>query len=107
MTVPRTKGTSTKVTEDEYAMIERVAAGETLSEVTRAVLLRAVTTPPAEPAVAEILALRTIALNLLFKIANGHPVTADDMRRLIDRADSDKVRWAHERLAPATGAGDE
>ena len=41
MTVPRTKGISTKVTQDEYATLERVADGETLSEWTRAVLLKA------------------------------------------------------------------
>jgi hypothetical protein len=107
MTVPRTKGISTKVTQDEYATLERVAAGETLSEWTRAVLLKAATTPPPDPAVAEILALRTIVLNLLFKIANGQSVTAEHMRRLIDRADGDKLRRAHERLAPVTGARDE
>jgi hypothetical protein len=107
MTVPRTKGISTKVTQAEYATLERVAAGETLSEWTRGVLLKAATTPPPDPAVAEILALRTIVLNLLFKIANGQPVTAEDMRRLIDRADGDKLRRAHERLAPVTGARDE
>jgi hypothetical protein len=104
MPVPRTKGISTKVTEDEYATFERLAAGETLSEWTRGVLLRAATPAPPEPAVAEILALRTIVLNLLFKIANGQSVTADDMQRLIDRADGDKVRRAQERLAPAAGA---
>jgi hypothetical protein len=107
MTAPRTKGISTKVTEEEYAMFERLAGNETLSEWTRGVLLRAATTPSAEPAVVEILALRTIVLNLLFKIANGQPITADDMKRLIDRADGDKVRRAQERLAPATGAHDE
>ena len=32
MTVPRTKGLCTKVTEDEYARFERLAGGETLSD---------------------------------------------------------------------------
>lgn len=108
MTVLRTKGLSTKVTEDEYAMFERLADGETLSEWTRDVLLKATTTQPAESVVlAEILALRTILLNLLFKISSGQPVTVEDMQRLIDRADGDKVRRARERLAPATGGRDE
>src|SRR5436309_14788693 len=108
MTVLRTKGLSTKVTEEEYARFERLANGETLSEWTRDMLLKATATRPADPVVvAELLAFRTIVLKLLFKIANGQPVTAEDMQRLIERADGDKVRRAHERLAPATGARDE
>jgi hypothetical protein len=71
-------------------------------------LLKVTTTPPADPVIlAELLAFRTIVLNLLFKISNGQPVTADDMQRLIDRADGDKVRRAHERLAAAAGGRDE
>ena len=109
MAVLRTKGLSTKVTEDEYAMFERLADGQTLSEWIRDVLLKAAATQRAEAVVlAEVLALRTIVLNLLFKISNGQPITAEDMQRLINRADGDKVQRAHERLTPAaTGARDE
>jgi hypothetical protein len=107
MTIPRTKGLCTKVTEEEYARFERLADGETLSEWTRDMLLKATATPSDPVVVAELLAFRTIALNLLYKIANGQPVSAEDMQRLIDRADGDRVRRAHERLAPATGAHDE
>jgi hypothetical protein len=105
MTILRTKSLCTKLTEEEYTRFERLADGETLSEWTRDMLLRATTTPPVDPRVlAELLAFRTIALNLLFKIANGQPVSAEDMQRLIDRADSDRVRRALERLAQPTGA---
>ena len=107
MTVLRTKGLCTKVTEEEYATFERLADGETLSEWTRDMLLKAVATPPADPVVvAELLAFRSIVLTLLFKIANGHPVTADVMKGVIDQADGERVRRVHERLAP-TGARDE
>jgi hypothetical protein len=50
---------------------------------------------------AELVALRTILLNVLFKLANGEKPTAEEMQRLIDRADSDKLRKARERLAQA------
>ena len=41
---------------------------------------------------AELVALRAILLNVMFKLANGQPLTAEEMQRLIDRADSDKPR---------------
>jgi hypothetical protein len=108
MTVLRTKSLCTKVTEEEYARFERLAHGETLSEWTRTMLLKATATPPADQVIlAELLAYRSIVLTLLFKIANRQPVTAEDMQRLIERADGDRVRRAHERLAPITGAPDE
>jgi hypothetical protein len=108
MTVLRTKGVTTKVTEDEYAMFERKANGESLSEWARDVLVKDVTTPPAEATIlAELLAFRAVALNLLFKISQDQPVTVEDMQRLIDRADSDKIRRAEERLAPRAGGRDE
>jgi hypothetical protein len=93
------------VTEEEYATFEQLADGETLSEWVRDTLLEAIATPPADPVVlAELLAFRSIALNLLFKIPNREPVTADVMQGVIDQADSERVRRLHERLAPPTGA---
>jgi hypothetical protein len=47
---------------------------------------------------AEVVALRAILLNVLFKQAKGEPLTAEEMQRLIDRADSDKLKKARERL---------
>ena len=107
MTVLRTKGLCTKVTDEEYATFERLADGETLSEWVRDTLLKAISTPPADPVVAELLAFRSIVLNLLFKIANREPVTADVMKGVIDQADGERVRRVHERLAPPAGARDE
>ena len=96
------------MTEEEYATFERLADGETLSEWVREMLLKAIATPPVDPVViAELLAFRSIVLNLLFKIANREPVTADVMKGIIDQADGERVRRVHERLAPATGARDE
>jgi hypothetical protein len=38
---------------------------------------------------------------LLFQLANGQMLTGEEMQRLIDRADSDKLKTAQDRLARA------
>ena len=45
-----------------------------------------------------------ILLNVLFKQANGQRVTPEEMQGLIDRADSDKLRKARERLEQKSGS---
>ena len=50
---------------------------------------------------AELVALRAILLNVLFRQANGKTLTAQEMQGLIDRADSDKLKKARDRLAQA------
>jgi hypothetical protein len=98
----RRRSISTKVTDDEYLTLERLATGQTLSEWVRDVLLSTATPrPPDQVLLAEILALRTIVLNLHFALAAGETATADAMRRLIERADEDKNRKARERLVAA------
>ncbi len=54
---------------------------------------------------AELLALRTILLNLHFHLCSGTPVTADTMQRLIERADQDKRQQAEARLTAARSEG--
>ncbi len=99
MASQRTKSIGTKVTDEEYARLEVLAGEQTISEWVRAVLLKAAA-PSAEPILlAELLALRTILLNLHFAVCSGEPVAAETMRRLIDCADHDKIQHAHERLA--------
>lgn len=99
----RTKSVTTKVTEAEYARLEERAAlaGLNLSEWIRRRLLG-----DEEPGggagsvvLAELLALRTILMNLLFSISRGEVVTPEQMQALIERADKDKVRRALEKLA--------
>lgn len=53
---------------------------------------------------AELAALRAILLNVLFKQSNGERITPEEMQRLIDRVDSEKVRKARERLEQALGS---
>jgi hypothetical protein len=110
----RTQSAGAKVTEKEYAEIEKLAEsrGLKVGEWSRETLLARVNGQETRAAtdcvstgqvalMAELSALRAILLNALFKLANGKSLTADEMQRLIDRADSDKLRKARERLLPA------
>ena len=103
----RTKSISTKVTDEEYAQMEALAGGQTISEWARDVLLK-----PAKPNVgehtilAEVLALRTILLNALYRLSQGETLSGEEMQRLIERADQDKLRKAQERLAEVATGGE-
>jgi hypothetical protein len=94
----------TKVSEGEFAALETRAraSGLTLSEWVRDVLLASSPEAGAEAAnqvfLGELLALRTILINLLFSIGKGEPTTPEQMQALIERADKDKMRRALERL---------
>ena len=102
----RTKSISTKVTDEEYAQLEVLAGEQTISEWARDVLLKATKPNAAEQSVlAEVLALRTILLNLHFAVSQGQTLTAEEMRQLIERADQNKLSKARERLAEAATGG--
>jgi predicted RNA-binding Zn ribbon-like protein len=102
MAIPRSKCLSTKVTPDDYALFEALAAPHSVSAWARDALLHVARRPAAEQILLEeILALRTILLNLQFAVAAGTPPTAEDMHRLIHRADADKAQKALERLPAA------
>ena len=96
----RTKSIGTKVTPEEYARIQTLAGEQPVSEWVRGALLKAADPPAAVATVlAEVLALRTILLNLHFHLCSGTTVTAETMQRLIERADQDKQQQAEARLA--------
>jgi hypothetical protein len=98
----RTKSIGTKVTPDEYARIQALAGEQPVSEWVRAALLKATDASPADSIVlAELLALRTILLNLHFHLGSGTPVAAETMQRLIERADQGKYQQAEARLTAA------
>jgi len=98
----RTKSIGTKVTAEEYARIQTLAGDQPVSEWVRAALLRAAEAQVTDSVVlAELLALRTILLNLHFTVCRGAPMTTDTMRDLIERADQEKLQQAHARLAAA------
>jgi hypothetical protein len=99
MATRRTKSISTKVTDAEYELVARLAAPLTISEWARAVLLKtSQPDPTALVVVAEMLAVRTILLNLHAAAVSGETPTAETVQRLIDRADRDKWSKAHARL---------
>jgi RHS repeat-associated protein len=103
----RTKSVGTKVSEAEFALLEERAraAGMRLAEWVREVLLgtgrpsgvgseapdTASSALAGEVALAEVLALRSLFLNLQFRAARGEagqsPLTEEEMRGLIERAD--------------------
>ncbi len=74
----------------------------------REVLLERVTkqagTVAEQTLLAEVVGLRTILLNLFFKLANGEPITVEDMHRLIERADGGKLAKAQARIEEAEKA---
>ena len=109
----RTKSIGTKVTEEEFVRLEQAAqkASKTLGEWCREVMLGSANGQPAngagwnagaEALMAEVVALRAILLNVLFKQANGERLTSEEMQKLINRADSDKFKKARERLEQTT-----
>lgn len=48
--------------------------------------------------VSEILALRTILLNVLFSLAKGKVISEGEMTELIERADAEKLKRALQSL---------
>ena len=102
----RTKSISTKVTDEEYAQFEALAGEQTISEWAREVLLKA-TKPNAgeQTMLAEVLALRTILLNVHFAVSQGQTLTTEEMQQLIERADQNKLSKARQRLAEAATGG--
>jgi len=105
----RTRSAGAKVTDREYAEIEKLAQarGLTVGEWCREVILARVNgaavteaeadAPTVETLLAEVMALRTIFLNLQFRQAQG-PMTEAEMRGLIERADRERFRRAAERV---------
>jgi len=95
----RTKSIGTKVTPEEYDRIHALAGEQPISEWVRAALLKAAADAPAADSMvlAELLALRTILLNLHFHLCSGTPVNAESMQR----ADREKRQQAEARLAAA------
>ncbi|HUD73663.1 MAG TPA: hypothetical protein VMQ76_01220 [Terracidiphilus sp.] len=100
----RTKSVTTKVTESEYGRLEELASasGVNLSEWIRGKLLGADRAGgEAGVVLEEVLALRTILVNLLVALGKGEPMTHEQMQGLIERADGGKTKRALERLAAA------
>jgi hypothetical protein len=104
---PRNRTVGSKMTESEYEKLTAVAEqeGQTLGEWVREVLLERAEGRRAsvieETLLAEVLGLRTILLNLFYKLAKGEAVSEEEMREVIERADAGKLQKARERLEAA------
>jgi hypothetical protein len=103
--VLRTRSVGTKVTEEEYGRLEElaIASGVSLSESVRSILRARLERERAadreEMVLAELLALRTIMVNLLLVSAKKEATSAAELRALIERADAGK--WERARQAVA------
>lgn len=106
---PRVRTVGSKVTEDEYAALEQLAQaqGQTLSEWSRKVLLEKLNpllaSPTEELLLAEVLASRTIVMNLMYAVIRGEVPNAAKFQSLIEQADAEKFRRAIERLKDHAG----
>ena len=100
----RTKSIGVRVTETDFARLKTLAdaQGKPMGEWCREVLLAIAEGPEPRPGeqtlLAEVLALRTILLNVLFSIGSGKTLRPEEMQELIERADRDKLKKALERL---------
>lgn len=111
----RVRSVGTKLTESEYERLEALAQREglSLSEWLRRLLLEQAESGGGRPGAAEeillgeVLALRTILLNVLYKLAQGEKLTPEEMQSLIERADRDKGRKARTKLEQAEATGGE
>jgi hypothetical protein len=110
----RNRTVGSKMTESEYEKLIAVAGrdGLTLGEWCREVLLARANaivgkkpSTPEQTLLAEVMALRTILLNALFKLAQGVVLTTDELDRLIERADGERFERAQERVAEVPTGG--
>jgi hypothetical protein len=110
----RNRTVGSKVTESEYALLAAIAEreGVTVGEWCREVLLAqvnaaqgVVATAAEQTLLAEVVALRAILLNALYKLAPQEDLTDQDLDRLIERADMERFQRAKQRLAAAAKEG--
>jgi hypothetical protein len=111
--ISRDRTVSTKLTEAEFALIERLAGdrGQWISEWVRDVLLE--TTRDSEPqrqkaTFAELQAIRLLLINTLEPILRGERMTAEQFKELLRYVKNNKRKAADEMLASyANGTAEE
>ena len=116
----RTRSVGTKLTEEEFARLESLAAasGQSVSEWAREALLAATTPTPSHPpttnpnpnnsndaVLGEVRALRAIVLNLFYDLAKGEEITVERMKEIIGRADAKKEQLKGKPTAGGNGNG--
>ena len=94
----RRKSIGFKVSEDEYAQLETAAQadGRTLGEWCREVILRGGASNAAahDPALAEIIGVRLLLVNVLGPVAAGEKVTPEKFNQLLDQISEAKHQVA-------------
>jgi predicted RNA-binding Zn ribbon-like protein len=104
-TPSRTRSVGTKVSAEEYGLLEACARDSKLSvsEWSRTALLAAANvgqiSPSDQAILGEVIALRTIVANLIYAFTSDGKVSAEQMRAFIERADSTKSKRAAEILS--------
>jgi hypothetical protein len=90
----RTKSIGFKVSEEEYAQLETAAqtSGQTLGEWCRETILRGVAAH--DPALAEIIGVRLLLVNVLQPMAAGETITAERFGQLLDQISEAKHQVA-------------
>lgn len=92
------------MTDEEYAHLEALAQarGVTLGQWCRDVLLAQLKPPvaslPEETILAEVLGLRMIMINLLRALGNGETLTPENVQKVIQWADTEKLATAVQRM---------
>jgi hypothetical protein len=100
MAAVRSRGISTKVTEEDCRTFVERAGLDTVSAWARSALIAAAyNAPTALVLTAEVMALRTIVLRMQYALAHGEALTAETMQQIVDRADAEKLVKAQQRLA--------
>jgi hypothetical protein len=91
----RTKSIGFKVSEEEYARLETAAQadGRTLGEWCREVILRGGSASD-DPALAEIIGVRLLLVNVLGPVAAGDKVTPENFNQLLDQIGEAKHQLA-------------
>jgi len=102
----RTRTVSTKVTEEEFVGLEAraSASGINLGEWVREGLLERLKPEEVvgnEILLTEVMALRTIVINLAVAQAQGQPMSQEKIKELIDYADRERFRRAEEKIGEA------
>ena len=95
----RTKSIGFKVSEEEYAQLETAAQaeGRTLGEWCREAILRGGSASNAaahDPALAEIIGVRLLLVNVLGPVAAGEKVTPEKFNQLLDQISEMKHQLA-------------
>ena len=93
----RTKSIGFKVSEEEYAQLETAArtSGRTLGEWCREVVFASASDAERhDPALAEIVGIRLLLVNVLGPVAAGEKVTAEKFNQLLDQISEAKHQLA-------------